>query len=192
MHTCEEFSRIHSQEQSCWTGKQPFFIRCGCCQTTWQNDCTDSHTQGGRTSYCPQQDTQGSETCLWVRPPDAKCKAERPKSSMDAAHRAPASASSQTPSLGAPASPHPHKTHHGCFNFAISPCFINWHFLVNMRLRSLLSLHRHIKCPTLPSVLGMLGAVSSGKKALSSQSSLFAGESDFILCPLLFSDCRRW
>ena len=69
-----------------------------------------------------------------------------------------------------------------CFNFAISPCFINWHFLVNMRLRGLLSLHRHIKCPTLPSVLGVLGAVSSGKKALSSQSSLFAGESDFILC----------
>ena len=92
------------------------------------------------------------------------------------------SASSQTPSPGAPASPHPHKPHHGCFNFAISPCFINWHFLVNMRLRSLLSLHRRIKCPTLPSVLGVLGAVSSGKKALSSQSSLFAGESDFILC----------
>lgn len=53
-------------------------------------------------SYCPQQDTLGSETCVWVRPPDAKCKAEWSKSSMDAAHRA-------------PASPHPHKLHHCVF-----------------------------------------------------------------------------
>lgn len=133
MHMCEEFSRIHGQEQSCWTGKQPVFIRCGCCQTTRQNNCTDSHTQGSHTSSCPQQDTLGSETCLWVSPPDAKWKAEWSKSSMDSAAGLPP-LHMLTNSIA------------GCFNFAMSPCFINRRFLDNMRLRSLLSLHRHIKC----------------------------------------------
>lgn len=75
----------------------------------------------------------GSETRLWVSPPHAKCKAEWPKSSMDTA-------------TGLPP---PHiltNSIAGCFTFAMSPCFINRRFLVNTRLRSLLSLHGHIKC----------------------------------------------